>query len=208
MASEIIAERQKLRAEMDTWRKDQQTYMPESLHLAMEARNAEDERLFLPSHIPSDQRNTDWFETMANFERELRGGQAEDALSNLRLALKYKDTLKLGRKSVAYGNRNKTRSQVLIGRVGDLVRQRAGMYRRARAALISLGMDETDTRFPILEPKDVTLKVVYGAKDLGSGKYTGSWIWGEGPRGILLDAEEDEWEEEGAMQIKGLMWKY
>ena len=36
-----------------------------------------------------------------------------------------------------------------------------------------MGMDETDTRFPVLEPKDVTLKVVYGAKDLGSGKCTG-----------------------------------
>ncbi|KLO04261.1 hypothetical protein SCHPADRAFT_840849 [Schizopora paradoxa] len=199
VTTEIAVERQKIRAEIDTWRKDQSVYMPDSLDLATEARYPEDERLFLPSHIPSSHRNTDWFDDLARFERELRRGQAEDALSNLRLALKYKDSLLNKRRQVAYGNRNRTRASLLLGRVGDLVRHRAAIYRRAREALISLGMEENDTQFPVLDQKDVRLKIVYGEKELGSGKYTGSWIWGEGPRGTLSDYEEDVWEEEGTI---------
>ena len=63
--------------------------------------------------------------------------------------------------------------------------------------MIGLGMSETDTQYPVLLVTDVKLKRVFSDKELGEGTYTGSWIWNNGPRGVLTDAEEDEWEEEG-----------
>lgn len=197
MLSEIEAERLKLRAEIGVWRDDQALYMPESLALASESPLPEDDRLRLPSDIPTARRDTQWYKQLSGFEMDLRKGQADDALSNLRLALKYKDSLEKGRRRVAYGNRNSTRAAVLIRRVQDLVLHRAETYRRARKAMIALGMSPTDTKFPELQDAHITLKVIAGAKELGDGKYTGSWIWAKGPRGILSDAEEDEWEEEG-----------
>lgn len=197
VSAEIDAERLKLRAEIGVWRDDQALYMPEALGFASESPLPEDDRLRLPSDIPSTQHDEQWYKQLSGFETSLREGQADDALSNLRLALKYKDSLDKGRRRVAYGNRNSTRAAVLLRRVSDLVNHRADTYRRARRAMIVLGMSPKDTKFPGLEPAHVTLKVVSGAKELGEGKYTGSWIWAKGPRGILSDAEEDEWEEEG-----------
>lgn len=197
IASEIETERLKLRAEIGVWRDDQALYMPDVLQHASEAQNPEEERLFLPSGVRRGLRKAAWFDALSTFERELRKGQADDALSNLRLALKYKDSLLKGRRRVAYGNKNSTRAAVLLRRVEDLVQHRANTYRRARDAMIALGLSTNDTSFPVLDPTDVVLKVVYGGKELGSGVYTGSWIWTDGPRGILSDAEEDEWEEEG-----------
>ena len=123
--------------------------------------------------------------------------QADDALENLRLALKYKDTLTRNRTKFVYSNRNATRSKVLLDRVSDLVKSRAATYRVARAAMIALGLPEKSSQYPELLEEQVVLKVVAGEKKLGEGKYTGSWIWGNGSRGVMSDKEEDEWEEEG-----------
>lgn len=195
--NEIEAKRVKLRAAIDTWRKDQTLYMPDIMKFVSEASKVEEERLLLPSSLGPSRRDFPWYTSLSNFERDLRKGQATDALTNLRLSLKYKDSLRTERKQVAYGNRNRTRASVLLERVADLVDHRADTYRRARDALVELGMAATDKEFPVLDPKDVVLKMVYSPKGLGTGKYTGSWIWEEGPRGVLSDAEEDEWEEEG-----------
>lgn len=198
VATDINTERLKLRTEINMWRDDQAQYMPDVLAHASESIRPEVEHLFLPSALPSALRKKAWFARMARFEMELRKGQADDALANLRLALKYRDSLNRGRRKVAYGNKNGTRAAVLLRRVADLVQSRADTYRRARVAMIKLGMAEEDSSYPVLLPEDVVLKMVYNDKKLGEGKYTGSWIWNNGPRGILSDAEEDEWEEEGS----------
>ena len=195
--SEIDASRMKLRAAVDTWRKDQALYMPDIIKHTSEAQNVEDEILLLPSELKPSQREFHWFDTLAQFEREIRKGQATDALSNLRLSLRYKDSLRKERKQIAYGNRNRTRASVLLERVAVLIDKRADTYRRARDALLALGMSVDDTEFPHLAPEHVTLTLTYSPKELGSGTYTGSWIWEEGPRGVLSDEEEDKWEEEG-----------
>lgn len=173
--------------------------MPEVLKYASESTVVESEQLFLPSALSERRRATPWFPQLAKYEMALRKGQADDALSNLRLALKYKDSLDRGRRRVAYGNRNSTRATVLIRRVADLVQSRAATYRHARETMISLGMSAVDPGYPVLNPGDVFLKRVFTDKDLGEGKFTGSWIWDNGPRGVLSDAEEDEWEEEGML---------
>lgn len=198
VAADIDSERLKLRTEINVWRDDQSLYMPDALSLASKSMPVEREQLFLPSALPPALRNQTWFARMAKFEMELRKGQADDALANLRLALKYKDSLNRGRRKVAYGNKNSTRANVLLRRVADLVQSRADSYRRARASMIRLGLSAEDMSYPGLLPKDVVLKRVYTDKELGEGTYTGSWIWNNGPRGVLSDAEEDEWEEEGS----------
>lgn len=197
VVTEIESERLKLRSEIAIWRDDQALYMPDVLGLASECTPVKNERLLLPSSIPSHLREKDWFDRVAQYEIELRRGQADDALSNLRLALRYKDSLDRGRRNVAYGNRNSTRAAVLLRRVADLVQSRADTYRLARDAMIGLGMSAEDKSYPVLLPGDVHLKRVFSDKELGEGQYTGSWIWNNGPRGVLTDAEEDEWEEEG-----------
>ncbi|KLO04246.1 hypothetical protein SCHPADRAFT_807130, partial [Schizopora paradoxa] len=104
-------------------------------------------------------------------------GQADDALLNLRLSLRYKDSITQEQKLVAYGNRNRTRASTVLDRVRNLVNHWADTYRRARSALLALGMSESDKEFPNLAPEDVFLKMVYAPKELGTGTYTGSWIW-------------------------------
>lgn len=201
VAADIENERLKLRTEINVWRDDQALYMPDVLEYASETTPVESENLFLPSALSPRRRSPTWFVRMAKYETELRKGEADDALGNLRLALKYKDSLARGRRRIAYGNKNGTRAAVLLRRVADLVQSRAATYRRARDALIELGLSPLDTGYPVLEQKHVILKRVFTDKDLGEGQYTGSWIWSNGPRGVLSDAEEDEWEEEGVFNL-------
>lgn len=197
VAADITTERLKLRTEVNVWRDDQALYMPDVLELASESTLGEREQLFLPSALSAALRKKPWYSRMSKYEMELRRGQADDVLANLRLALKYRDSLDRGRRKVACGNKNSTRANVLLRRVASLVQSRADTYRRARASMIRLGMSADDMAYPELLPEHVVLKRVFIEKDLGEGTYTGSWIWSNGPRGILSDAEEDEWEEEG-----------
>ncbi|KLO12124.1 hypothetical protein SCHPADRAFT_941460 [Schizopora paradoxa] len=197
VAAEISAERLKLKDDIFLWREDQMLYMPEVRGYVSSSPLVEDEHLFLPSALSQKRRETQWYAQLSAFETSLRKGQADDALINLRLALRYKDSLNRGRRRVAYGNRNSTRAAVLIRRVADLVNTRAAAYRHARRALISLGVPANDPSYPELKKEDIRLKRVFAAKELGEGKFTGSWIWANGPRGVLSDAEDDGWEEEG-----------
>lgn len=208
VAAEIITERLTLRSEIRVWRDDQALYMPQVLEVASESPLVEDEILLLPSGLPLDRRNTSWFNQLLTFEMELRKGQAEDALSSLRLTLKYKDNMNNGRRRIAYGQSNGTRTATLLRRAADLIKETANNYRRARDAMLALGMSSTDTSYPELLDKHVTIIVAAKPKQLGTGKYTGSWIWGNGPRGVLSDKEEDEWEEEGTVCPLGLGVQY
>ncbi len=120
---------------------------------------------------------------LSGYEEELRKGQADDALCGLRRALKYKENLQWGKRKSAHGNANNTRAVVLIRRAHDLVRLKVTVYRRARDALLRLGMSEKDGIYKPLEDAHVVLKKVKGYPDVGDTQYTGSWIWVEGPRG-------------------------
>ena len=171
--------------------------MPGASKFALEHNPVEEEDLFLPSNLPKSLHNEPWFTRMAQIEKDLRMGQAEDSLSSLRLALKYRDSLRNGRKKLAPGNKNSTRAATVLQRATYFVESKAEAYRRAREAMLELGMPEDDKRYPPLLAAQVFVKRTSGPKELGEGSFTGSWIWEKGPRGILSDDEEDEWEEEG-----------
>lgn len=180
------------------WRDDQALYMADIADLISDAPLVEDEMLILPSTLDASHRKTAWFDQLSKYKTDLRRGQADDALCGLRRALDYEENLQSGKQKYVHGNANSTRAVVLIRRARDLGRLKADYYRRAREALLDLGMPDTDKMYPELDDKHIVIqkkKRAYPA--VGDSQYTGSWIWVEGPRGVLSEKEEDEWEEEG-----------
>ena len=76
----------------------------------------------------------------------------------------------------------------------------AGVYRRARRALLGLGLAANAKKFPALEPKDVVPFVVStDDEQLGDGKKVPSWVWsnfrmleGQGPERVKEYCGESE----------------
>lgn len=201
MLSEIEAERSSLHAEVKAWRDDQALYMADVLDAISDATLIEEEKLLLPSELALTYRKAIWFEQLSKYERDLRKGMADDALAALRRALNYRDHLAEKKRKVVHGNKNNTRATVLIKRASNLIGLKANVYRRARLAMLSLGLSESDKTYAELKEEDVVSKNKATYPERGSSKTTDSWIWTIGPRGDLSKKEEDEWEEDGSSSI-------
>ena len=110
-------------------------------------------------------------------EKKLREGQANDALEDLRSQLITSYALQQEKKKVT-GQKRTTRQLAAIGRKKRAIEVAAERYRRARGALICLGMSEDDKTFKELKKEDVKAFVVYTAdQQLGDSKKESSWIW-------------------------------
>ncbi|KAF7374455.1 CxC2 domain-containing protein [Mycena sanguinolenta] len=125
------------------FRKLQEIYMPgavKELQEDEEARdcdlpppNAEDVKLYLPSALRSSQKEQACTKGLPAMEARLREGQCRDAL------------------------RAATKSQTLIGQIGERVDAAAAKYRRARLALIALRGRDACERFRELTAADIQL---------------------------------------------------
>jgi hypothetical protein len=177
---------QELEEEEDTW--DSELPPPK----------AEDVKLYLPSGLRTAQREEGCRKGLPVMEAKLREGQCWDALVKLRSRLHAKRHLLDHREGGGVaGQRAVTRSQTLIGRIGDHVDAAASKYRRARLALIALRGEDAAATFRDLLPADVTLdeereidaRVRKKLGNIGSSKFRRqgaalsskekhfSWIW-------------------------------
>ncbi len=115
--------------------------------------------------------------SLVQWERKVREGQANDALNDLRTHLVTTEMLKIKKKDTT-GKAWTTRMGKKIRRQHDQVIATADDYRRARLALIALGMTEDDVRFRPLLKQDVRAFTISSQiQQLGDSRRDVSWIW-------------------------------
>ncbi|KAF8871631.1 hypothetical protein BD779DRAFT_1453711, partial [Infundibulicybe gibba] len=138
--------------------------------------------LYLPSSVPShvlcDRR-------LPEIEWQLRQAQANDALDELRNALRLRSYLYIDKDRFQRGQNANTRSNTIIHRIEVRVSIAAAKYRRARLALLDLGRVLSklgvDTSFPELRKKDIRglsdPDDYLASRGPSEGRRTLSWIW-------------------------------
>ncbi len=146
----------------------------------------EDVELFLPSKLPPNQCRAICAEGIPEVEVKYRLAQCDDALEELRHALRIKTRMIQFKNQNVRGQVHNTRSRALIDRVHQRALASAAKYRAARTACVSLGLfmpSGWDIRFPPLLDSDVRGFRDPEARSAGPGR---RGIWEDG-REVLAD---------------------
>jgi len=210
---DIQKDRLRLFEDIEEWRLEQNNIMP-GLSIMTPSNSDKDPAshgvpcaegidLLLPSAISKyGERVTQhsWFKGLSNIERQLRRGEANDAMQALVAALQYEDAIQAKKRKHAKGQKAITRAQGLVNTASEWSVNEAVLYEQARRALWELGDEKDKGRYRALKPSDTKIKGIYGRKQLGDGWKTDSWIMEFGKRNIddsNQDSDTKEWEEEG-----------
>lgn len=127
-------------------------------------------------------------------ERELRRGQANDALEGLRIGLSNKSLLFQTRVNQSVSTKQSTRAWADVRNAQTHILEHAHTYQRAWHALGYIGAPEDSSTYQKLEAKDLkTVNDITNAKRYGQGSDTLAWFWRIGPN---KEALTGEWMEE------------
>ncbi|KAJ6447661.1 hypothetical protein C8R47DRAFT_1231344 [Mycena vitilis] len=219
--SKIQEHRLALQAKLRAFRALQQVYTPGAIRRveALEqSRNPEapavkpeNIRLFLPSELSEAERSAGCKEGLSEMEAKLREAQCGDALVKMRSTLHAKRHVLYWKGANTSGQHGATRSQTLVGVIGERVAATAEKYRDARRALHNLKGTDYAPHLKPLRAADLTLdgevqddetaarkklaliEAGKGARTprhmSGNSKKVLSWIWAA--QGAL-DSEEEE----------------
>ncbi|KAJ7673933.1 hypothetical protein DFH06DRAFT_1319055 [Mycena polygramma] len=155
----------------------------------------EKEKLFLPSYFTAQTRNELNVQALAQVEYELRQGQAFDALNDVRTAIRTLNWNLQLKKEGIHGVGPNTKAQNFLKTLSNDIQLAADVYRRARAALVMLGMAEDDATLRPLLKNDLfgkSGKLVA----MGDSKKHDSWVWTTGRAADMSESDEKEWEAE------------
>ncbi|KAJ7466564.1 hypothetical protein B0H11DRAFT_1733162 [Mycena galericulata] len=155
----------------------------------------EKEALFLPSEFNSATRADLNLDALAHVEYTLRQGQAYDALGELRSAIRTLNVNVGFKKASLHGTSSNTRAQDYLKTLANNVQITGSSYRRARKALVQLGLPEDDDSLqPLLREH---LRGKDGkAQAAGQVKESDPWFWRVGRPAGLTAAQEAEWNNE------------
>lgn len=157
----------------------------------------------LPSNIISSKIKKS-IHSLIFIERELRKGQANDALEGLRIGLANKSLLLLTDVNKSNSTKQSTRAWANVRNAQSQILVQAGNYRRAWQALNSLGNQEDLAIYQKLEDEElVVVKDITAAKRYGQGSERLAWFWRIGPS---EDALTGKWMEE--CEINSLYVKF
>ncbi|KAJ7040094.1 hypothetical protein C8F04DRAFT_1208826 [Mycena alexandri] len=95
-------------------------------------------KIFLPSALPSDQRESMCIPELSRQEEELRNAQARDALRDLRRGLRTRTFAHRFKRKQISGQGMYTKSRSLLDAIEDGIRDATSRYRVARAGLVAL----------------------------------------------------------------------
>ncbi|KAJ7476287.1 hypothetical protein B0H11DRAFT_1727305 [Mycena galericulata] len=154
--------------------------------------------LLLPSHFVPTTRADFGLEALATIEYDLRLGQAHDALNDLRTAIRtFNYNLQI-KKTDIHGVGATTRAQNFLKTLSNDIQIAGDTYRRARAAMIQLGLPVDD---PVLRPLDRKEQHGKGGKAqrTGDSRTVEPWFWRVGRPAGLSAVEEEEWEIESKL---------
>jgi hypothetical protein len=144
-------------------------------------------------------------ENLSAIEYDLREGQAHDALYSVREAIKTFNYNIAFKKTNVHGQSANTRAQTFLQSLASDKVSAAEKYRRARAALIRLGLPENDTVLQPLHDGQLWMKNVNLPRVLGETQTPDPWIWTVGrPKGMTRD-EETEWSQESEITCRDVM---
>jgi hypothetical protein len=147
----------------------------------------------LPSNIISKQLGPS-LESLISIERQLRKGQANDALEGLRIGLANKSLLLLTDVNKSTSTKQSTRAWASVRNAQSQILLHAHGYQRAWKALKCVGTPDDLVMYQKLEEKDlVVVKDITSAKRFGQGSDSLAWFWRIGPQ---EDSLTGEWMEE------------
>jgi hypothetical protein len=199
-----------LRRDIQQWRAFQLArYSQLHDHITLvDSSTPEIQSLKLPSSFTSAQRATLGLDDLAAIEYDLREGQAYDALHEVREAIKTFNYNLAFKKTNIHGQRANTRAQSFLRSLaGDKV-SAADKYRRARTALLSLGLREDDKVFQPLYDNQLWMKNVNEPRKLGEKAVVDPWIWIVGrPKGMSKE-EEADWSLDSKFRLDFNTWTH
>jgi hypothetical protein len=130
---------------------------------------------------------------LISIERELRKGQANDALEGIRIGLAHKSLLLLNDVNKSTSTKTNTRAWASVRNCQGQILHHDHAYQRAWRALESIGTPEDHEVYQKLEEKDlVIVKDITKSKRFGQGSYALAWFWRIGPS---EGSETGEWME-------------
>jgi hypothetical protein len=138
-------------------------------------RKPEDEAIVLPSSIEVSRRPA----SLAEIERKLREGQANDALATIRKCLSHEVALLRNKSRNVRGQRANTRANEIISNVKAQVNAAAEEYREAYGAMVSLGMTPDDHQYRHLNESDLRVGRRFDPDEQRKSKkkLPLPWIW-------------------------------
>jgi len=141
--------RAKLSRDLSGWRKTQLHDYPKLRdHIPLvDSSTPEEESLQLPSAFTPELRISLGLKSLATVEYNLREGQAYDSLQSLRQVIQEFNYNLLDKKNNVHGLSATLRSETFLRVFTSDKRAHAETYRRARDAMISLGLSETDSKW-------------------------------------------------------------
>ncbi|KAJ6535031.1 hypothetical protein B0H19DRAFT_900657, partial [Mycena capillaripes] len=156
---------------------------------------SEKDDLFLPSTFTAETRSDLNLQALAQVEYELRMGQAFDALGELRTAIKTLNWNLQIKKEAIHGTGALTKAQNFLKTLSNDIQLAADAYRRARVALVKLGMPEDHSVLKSLQKSDLFGKSGQRVR-MGDSKLQDSWFWTTSRPADLTEVEEMAWEKE------------
>ena len=135
----------------------------------------------LPSNITSKKIKSS-IDSLISIERQLRIGQANDALEGVRIGLANKSLLLLNDVNKSRSTKQSTRAWASVRNAQSQIVVHARSYERAWKALNSVGVPEDLVTYQKLDTKDlVIVKDIAMAKRFGQGSDSLAWFWRIGP---------------------------
>ena len=202
----ILKARQKLQQELIIWRQSQFYFCP-LLKLSIDAvdpTSPEQEKLLLPSSFNRVQCGHFGLSSLAVIERQLREGQAYDALDDLCEKIKiFNANLDFKKKNV-FGQGPNTRAQNFLKQLAADKVNAADKYRIAYRALISLGLSASDLSLQELRDDQLFGKDASRLAKLGDSKREDPWFWTAVRPTNLSAKEQAEW----SLECKACLYFY
>lgn len=190
---EIQNDENQLRLDLVKWRDLQTRLMPTlgDVVTALLRSEIHNETLCLPSDFTKAQRDEFQISHLEDVEIQLREGEAQDALRDLRTTVRNINTLTFQKQVEVRGQDANTRANGAIDRFKVKRRLLVMKYNSARSTMIALGCTNTgdDDDFPPLSEADATMKHSENPYQLGDGKRLGGPLFtaGVGKRVVLPD---------------------
>lgn len=156
----------------------------------------ENEKLWLPSAIPSEMRKMVCCDQVDLIEERLRKARAYDALDSVHHTLRVKTKMVQFKNKNIRGQWSSGRSREIIDRVHDRVKSFVERYRRSRAALLCLvGPGEWEQELRVMEQEDVRSYVDPETKIAGPGRH-GTNEEEPGMEGLSVEEDDRRGEDE------------
>ncbi|EDR04394.1 uncharacterized protein LACBIDRAFT_304634 [Laccaria bicolor S238N-H82] len=194
-----------LAREIHSWRKTQLRATP-AIENHIEATDvhveAEEEPLYLPSDFLPEEHGSLGLTTVAEVEYQLREGEANDAVTSLCQAIIHGMVLLENKSQHSRGVYQNMRALTYMNNVKDRKAAWASHYRHSRNKILHLAGKTLLDDFPPLLDQDMFAKNAAGARGLGEGSKTDSWIWTFGKlRGMgkdekasfIMETEKVQW---------------